>query len=708
MVAFLANLILILVSIVAVQASYLHVIGIRGEIDDAVLRFERSLQVFGYKHTFADLSTSGRVAYEISFADKVRALQKLVRNLDSEYVLILDGHSSLLLDTPNQLLTEADKFQADFIFIETDRSNGIKLPSTDAIFTGMLAKTKKLNEMLQSLPNDNSSEPVMDKFISALNLELSQGTSKIAIDYGCVLFQSVDMDARTNLKVRYDGDRGYIQNVHRDSVPIILVASPDGKYSLNALSNYLVRAWSPQSGCQICVEEKLDLSRLSKADYPLIQLSTLVTYPVPFLEIFFERLANLTYPKNRINLITFCSVDKQRPIVDKFVAKYTSEYHSTKKLKLPKHARAYDAFLELLSACWENNECNYLFLVEPTVQLKKRDTLEHLVSAKRNAITPLMTRPGRFWSTFWGALGEEGGYSRSDDYFDIVEKRQVGLWNVPLIGGSILFSRWAVEQLKETVEDSGYLLYDISNAAIHRNLFLYVDNRDEFGHLVNPEAYNTTHLHNDLWQIFVNPVDWEERYINPLYHKFANASTVKDFEQPCPDVFWVPLMSETFCKQIIEEIENFGEWSDGTSVDLRLESDYENVPTVDIHMRQIDWEDHWIYVLQKYIYPIQLKLWEGYTDKPTAGMSFVVRYKKGEQPSLKHHHDASTYSIDMALNRAHIDYTGGGVRFPRYNCSLTDTRVGWSLVFPGRLTHYHEAMEVTYGIRYVFVSFINP
>lgn len=104
MVAFLSNLILILASTFAIQAfgksaifafiplSFidLHVIGIRGDIDDAVLRFERSLQVFGYKHTFADLSTSGRVANEISFADKVRALQKLVRSLDSKYVLVLD------------------------------------------------------------------------------------------------------------------------------------------------------------------------------------------------------------------------------------------------------------------------------------------------------------------------------------------------------------------------------------------------------------------------------------------------------------------------------------------------------------------------------------------------------------------------------------------------------------------------------------------
>lgn len=110
--------------------------------------------------------------------------------------------------------------------------------------------------------------------------------------------------------------------------------------------------------------------------------------------------------------------------------------------------------------------------------------------------------------------------------------------------------------------------------------------------------------------------DWEEAYIHPDYYKFTNKSITKDdFEQPCQDVFWVPLMSELFCRQLVEEMEHYGKWSDGSNYDARLESGYEAVPTRDIHMRQIDWEEHWLHVLRTYVYPIQLKLWEGYNDK---------------------------------------------------------------------------------------------
>ncbi|EUB62620.1 Procollagen-lysine,2-oxoglutarate 5-dioxygenase 1 [Echinococcus granulosus] len=690
------------------QADELHVIGLRGEMDDAVQRFERSLQVFGYAHTLLDLSIYGRTTREVSFERKVQALHQLMDDIPSEHVLILDSHSSILLNTPADLIRQSERIGADFIFVETDANSGKKLPSGDAIFTGMMARTKSLKELLEDL-SDDSTEDLVDKFVSALHSALSRDSAKVAIDEESALLQVVNKDSGVYLKVRYESDRGYVQNVRKDTVPPILIASPEGKHKLNSLSNYLVRAWSPETGCQICDEEKLDLSRLSHLDYPVIQLSVLVTEPTPFLEVFFEGLTNLTYPKNRIDLVTYCAVEKQKSVVNDFIARTSHEYHSSREIRLPLSARPTEAFQEALSYCWENNECKYLFYMEPTTQLRKADTLEHLISTKRNAIAPMITRPGKFWSSFWGALTDEGAYARSDDYFDIVERRQTGLWNVPLVGSSVLFSRWAVGQLREVLEDSGFLLYDIANAALQRNMFLFVDNRKDFGHLVNPETYTLDHLHNDLWQIFDNPMDWEERYIHPEYFRFANTSTtMADFEQPCPDVFWVPLMSETFCQQLIEETEYYGKWSDGSNYDPRLEGGYENVPTVDIHMRQIDWEEHWMHVLQKYVYPIQLKLWEGYYDKPTARMNFVVRYKQGEQPSLRLHHDASTYTLDMALNRAHIDYTGGGVRYPRYNCTLVDTRVGWPLVFPGRLTHLHEGMETTSGVRYIFVTFVNP
>ncbi|KAG8297998.1 Procollagen-lysine,2-oxoglutarate 5-dioxygenase 1 [Homalodisca vitripennis] len=109
---------------------------------------------------------------------------------------------------------------------------------------------------------------------------------------------------------------------------------------------------------------------------------------------------------------------------------------------------------------------------------------------------------------------------------------------------------------------------------------------------------------------------------------------------------------------------------------------------------------------------VQARVYRGDSDAlytpPKSLMNFVVRYRPDEQPSLRPHHDSSTYTINLALNRPNIDYQGGGCKFLRYNCSVTDTRVGWLLMHPGRLTHFHEGLRVTNGTRYIMISFVDP
>ena len=49
--------------------------------------------------------------------------------------------------------------------------------------------------------------------------------------------------------------------------------------------------------------------------------------------------------------------------------------------------------------------------------------------------------------------------------------------------------------------------------------------------------------------------------------------------------------------------------------DPRLAGGYENVPTVDIHMNQIGFQQHWLYFLREFVLPMNSKLYEGYTSE---------------------------------------------------------------------------------------------
>lgn len=43
----------------------------------------------------------------------------------------------------------------------------------------------------------------------------------------------------------------------------------------------------------------------------------------------------------------------------------------------------------------------------------------------RPFVAPMMSKPGRLWSNYWGALSADGYYARSEDYVDIVQGRRV-------------------------------------------------------------------------------------------------------------------------------------------------------------------------------------------------------------------------------------------------------------------------------------------
>ena len=78
----------------------------------------------------------------------------------------------------------------------------------------------------------------------------------------------------------------------------------------------------------------------------------------------------------------------------------------------------------------------------------------------------------------------------------------------------------------------------------------------------------------------------------------------------------------------------------------------------------------------------------------------------GGQEFLRPHHDASVYTVNIALNEADTDYVGGGCRFIRQQKKLTHIPVGFSSIHPGRCTHYHEGLPITSGTRFILVSFI--
>ena len=65
-------------------------------------------------------------------------------------------------------------------------------------------------------------------------------------------------------------------------------------------------------------------------------------------------------------------------------------------------------------------------------------------------------------------------------------------------------------------------LYKVYKLFIFQGAFMFVDNTADWGRLTNPDNYDSTHLHNDMYAMFDNRIDWEEKYLHPEYYVSVN------------------------------------------------------------------------------------------------------------------------------------------------------------------------------------------
>ncbi|XP_078044009.1 procollagen lysyl hydroxylase isoform X5 [Augochlora pura] len=530
----------------------------------------------------------------------------------------------------------------------------------------------------------------------------------IKLDHKSDIFHSL-YAAVADVELKFEGGKASLINSVYNTKPLILHGNGRSKLSLNSLGNYLAQAWNSETGCVMCWEGTVELNEAIPETYPVLVIAIFIERPTPFLEEFFGLIYNQAYPKSKLHLFVHNNVEYHQPIVNEFMRKHAKEYRSNKQILASDSVNEVDARNLAMDYCLLK-QCSGYFSVDSISHLDNEYTLKLLVEQQRGIVAPLLVRPFKMWSNFWGAIMDDGFYARSFDYLEIVKNERRGLWNVPFVSSSYLINATLISN-KDTRPSYSEGDMDTDMAFAHanreRHIFMYVSNRIDFGHLVNSDSYDISMTNPDVYQMIDNKLDWEKRYIHENYSENFNPD--KTPIQPCPDVYWFPIVNERFTKELVQIMEAFGKWSDGTNNDPRLTGGYENVPTRDIHMNQVNYEPQWLYFLKEYVRPLQELVFTGYYhDPPRALMNFVVRYRPDEQPLLKPHHDSSTYTINIALNRAGVDYEGGGCRFIRYNCSVTDTKPGWMLMHPGRLTHYHEGLRVTNGTRYIMISFIDP
>uniref|UniRef100_A0A915PPI7 Fe2OG dioxygenase domain-containing protein n=1 Tax=Setaria digitata TaxID=48799 RepID=A0A915PPI7_9BILA len=604
---------------------------------------------------------------------KIRILRKFLEKYkrDDLIILFIDAYDVMLLDNEEQILrkffTFFDGFRIVFSsepFCWPDRNLAPKYPLVNfgyrylnsGIFMGFASEIWNLINY-EDVEDDDDDQ----LYYTRLYLdEQIRESLKMTLDSMSILFQNLN-GASDDVKLEADAERNeayFVYNFVYNTSPSVIHGNGPSKLFLNHIGNYIdpLRA----------INKKTETTAI----------------------VLFENLVN--------------------SFIEEAKGRYGSLLYDDSTTDIgEREARAFS-----LKQSYEMGS-DYLIMIDGDVHLNRSESLLLLVHAVKEKnigiFAPLVGQLHNLFTNFWGAISSNGYYARSENYLNIIDRKEVGIWNVPFINSILVIANEKLTALSNAYNYDEKIDPDMSFCSFARNEghFLYLDNSYHYGFLVISEDIELSKAHPEMYEIFNNRQLWEKRYIHPNYFAALNGSV--PILEICQDVYDFPLMSEAFCSELIEECEHYGKWSDGRHKDERLAGGYENVPTRDIHMKQIDFERHWLYMLDEYVRPIQEKLFIGYYKRPVESvMMFVVRYKPEEQASLRPHHDASTYSIDIALNKRGVDYQGGGVHFLRYNCTFDADVVGHSMIFPGRLTHLHEGLETTQGTRYIAVSFINP
>lgn len=531
-----------------------------------------------------------------------------------------------------------------------------------------------INDTILNSINDTPNE--MNNYQNAslqtlFHTNLSKPDTKVIIDTECDIFNILNNDDA----IIFNHKNSRIKNSTTGKSPCLVISQDNkSRIFLNRVENYTGNNWNEYYGYKI---PKIEL----KPD-PKIYLSFHMKRNAKILKI-----ASMNYPPELLQVSLNRIGSKQ--------SEHEISHNSEEEL----YQNNISNFLK--------SDCDYYFFIDHNCVLTNPNILRDLLQMDKPVIAPLIKMPNENWSNFWGDLKDIKGvgyYNRSFDYFDIVNGVKKGCWNMPYVTGTYLIKRDVIEAMPNLLTDNSFMDIDmrICHNLRERNIFMYVLNLDYYGYFDDGEL--------TIYDVIEKRDAWEKKYLHPEYLKCKDNISQLKYTEPCPDIYNFPLFSEDFCKEVIQRMEEFGNWSKGKDEhnDPRLGNNYyENVPTQDIHFFQIKFDKQWEHIVMTYVVPIVRLKYSFYKTKGVH-LGFVVKYHWQQQSELTEHHDASTYTINVALNRGGgVDYDGGGCHFVRQNLSIINQPVGMCLIHPGRLVAYHKGLKTTAGIRYILVSFVN-
>ncbi|XP_055521918.1 LOW QUALITY PROTEIN: multifunctional procollagen lysine hydroxylase and glycosyltransferase LH3-like, partial [Leucoraja erinacea] len=273
---------------------------------------------------------------------------------------------------------------------------------------------------------------------------------KMTLDHRSTIFQNLN-GALDEVVLKFERGNSRVRNIAQDTLPVVIHGNGPTKLQLNYLGNYIPNAWTHDNGCGICEEDMLDLSQLQDEEYPHVTIGVFILKPTPFFLEFLQRLVIMDYPHDQLSLFIYNQEVHHEKHIQQFWEEHGDDFYHVKVVGPEEDMTEGEARDDgaVRTLCRQDVDCDYYLSMDSDVALNTwPQALRILIEHNRKVIAPIMSRHGKLWSNFWGAINAEGFYSMSSQRtnIDIVQLKRVGIWNVPylsqvyLVKGDVLRS----------------------------------------------------------------------------------------------------------------------------------------------------------------------------------------------------------------------------------------------------------------------------
>ena len=646
--------------------------------NDCVKRYRQSCLRYGFNPVILGLDTKwngGDMSAGQGGGQKINFLKAYLNDLSSNKLLIFTDSYDVICNNHLNFMIETYKinFEGKIVFgaensCWPDKNLANDYPLVDGEnkylnsgnFIGWSDDIKKILE----LPIENSADDQLyytHRFFESLNQDID---TPITLDYDNQMFFCLNGATNT-----YNLNKSKSCLTVKNKRPTFIHGNGPSsiKRELNYIGSYICGGYNSTYGYK-------NMSKLETLPKILIIFEEFDDPP----DVVFEKIINLDYPRELIQFIYIYEDAANILLLNAF-----SKISLVKKTDI--------SLVDTVDTI--SNNVDYVFYLTSRAILENKDTLKRLVEEKKDVIGPLLVKPGYLFSNFWGDISRNNFYKRSKNYFDIINNNERGCWNISYIWEALLIKvdLFTKKMLMENIEKGEGLDMAFCYNMRKTNRFMYVLNTEKFGYYSENKPLNLNSFETDK-------VEWEKKYIDNGFRENVNI-----IENVGINIHKVKIFTKLFCEELIQKAEKVNKWSQGGNkhYDKRI-GNIENHPTQDIHMNALGLEKMWQFIVDTYIKPL---IWKEYKyDTKDINISFIVKYSMDGQKELKSHHDSSTYTINICLNN---DFEGGGCRFIRQNKTVINKDIGSVTIHPGRLTHYHQGLPISSGVRYIMVSFIN-